>query len=96
MGENLKSDPKFFLDKVNFQMKPSRVVNIGSGNVGRRYVMRTYSADNHKSKICTYGLALSCAGLKGLKTLTVVEGGVGSLGAPQKMKLPSKFRYLMR
>ena len=31
-----------------------------------------------------------------LLKLTVVEGGVGSLGAPQKMKLPSKFRYLMR
>ena len=31
-----------------------------------------------------------------VKILTVVEGGVGSLGAPQKMKLPSKFRYLMR
>ena len=67
LGENLKSDPKFFSDKVNFQMKPSRVVNIGSGNVGRRYVMPTYSGHIPKSKVCTYGLALSCAGLKGLK-----------------------------
>ena len=48
-------------------MKPSRVVNIGSGNVGRRYVMPTYSGHIPKSKVCTYGLALTCAGLKGLK-----------------------------
>ena len=48
-------------------MKPSRMVNIGSGNVGRRYVMPTYSGHIPKSKVCTYGLALTCAGLKGLK-----------------------------
>ena len=43
------------------------MVNIGSGNVGQRYVMPTYSGHIPKSKVCTYGLALSCAGLKGLK-----------------------------
>ena len=67
IGENLKSDPINFSDRVNFQMKPFKMVKIISDNVRWRYVMPTYSADNPKSKICCYNLALPCPSLEGLK-----------------------------
>ena len=64
LGENLKSDPTNFSDRVNFQMKPFKMVKIISDNVRRRYVMPTYSVDNPKSKICSYNLALPCPSQK--------------------------------
>ena len=58
---------RFSVYLVIFYKKCHSFFKLSSGNVGRRYVMCTYSIDNHKSKVCSYGLALSCAGLEGLK-----------------------------